>query len=98
MIASIQTTKLFNGKVYAKAKPTACVNDVTNQLDFDLAMPYHDILCDVKQKEAGTFANDIVIQHHDMVVTTKDMGLSVNCNYDLSNKSVTNQSPISIEA
>lgn len=32
-------------------------------------MPYHDLMCDVKQKEAGKFINDIVIQHHDMVVS-----------------------------
>lgn len=32
-------------------------------------MPYNDLLCDVKQKEHGKFANDIVIQHHDMIVS-----------------------------
>ncbi|GFS30958.1 ZP domain-containing protein [Trichonephila inaurata madagascariensis] len=36
----------------------------------------------------GEFSNDIVIQHHDMIVTNQDLGLSVHCQYDLSNRSV----------
>lgn len=90
MIASVQTSKLFNGKIYAKSKPNSCVNDVSNSLDFDIVMPFHDVMCDVKQVNAGSFANDIVIQHHDMIVTTSDLGLSVHCNYDLSNRSISN--------
>ncbi|XP_074604175.1 uncharacterized protein LOC141857583 [Brevipalpus obovatus] len=97
MIAHVQTSKLFNGKVYAKSKPNSCVNDVTNSLEFEITMPFHDLMCDVKMKDQGKFSNDIIIQHHDMVVTTKDLGLSLNCNYDLSNKSITNQQPISID-
>ncbi|GFY47512.1 uncharacterized protein TNIN_237211 [Trichonephila inaurata madagascariensis] len=34
------------------------------------------------------FSNDIVIQHHDMIVTNQDLGVTVHCQYDLSNKSV----------
>lgn len=97
MIATIQTNKLFSGKIYAKSKPNSCVTDVTSSLSFDLNMPYHDLLCDVKQKDAGRFTNDIVIQHHDMVVTTKDLGLAVNCNYDLTNKSVSNINSLSVD-
>lgn len=97
MIARVETSKIFNGKIYAKSKPNSCVNDVSNSLEFDIIMPFHDLMCDVKQRDQGKFSNDIIIQHHDMVVTTKDLGLSVNCNYDLSNKSITNHQPISID-
>jgi len=34
--------------------------------------------------------NDIVIQHHDMIVTSSDLGLAVSCQYDLTNKTVVN--------
>lgn len=90
MIASVQTSKIFSGKIYAKSKPNSCVNDVTNSLDFQITMPFYDVMCDVKQVGAGSFANDIIIQHHDMIVTTADLGLSVHCNYDLSNRSISN--------
>jgi len=97
MVASIKTNKLFSGKIYAKSKPNSCVTDVTNSLNFDLAMGYHDLVCDVKQKDAGKFVNDLVIQHHDMVVTTKDLGLAINCNYDLTNKSVSNINSLNVD-
>lgn len=90
MVAQVKTSKIFSGKVYAKAKPNSCVNDVDNSLDFEITMPFHDVMCDVKQTAPGTFSNDIIIQHHDMIVTTSDLGLSVHCNYDLSNRSVSN--------
>lgn len=90
MVAQVRTSKLFNGKIYAKSKPNSCVNDVSNTLDFEISMPFHDVMCDVKQVDAGSFANDIIIQHHDMIVTTQDLGLSVHCNYDLSNRSISN--------
>lgn len=97
MIAQIKASKLFDGKIYAKSNPNSCVNDVSNSLEFGIVMPFHDLMCDVKQSDQGKFSNDIIIQHHDMVITTKDIGLSINCNYDLSNKSVTNRQPVSIE-
>ena len=90
MVAQVRTSKLFNGKIYAKSKPNSCVNDVSNTLDFEISMPFHDVMCDVKQVDAGSFSNDIIIQHHDMIVTTQDLGLSVHCNYDLSNRSISN--------
>ena len=60
MVASIQTNKLFSGKIYAKSKPNSCVNDIDNSLNFDLVMPYHDLMCDVTQRDAGKFVNNIV--------------------------------------
>ena len=33
----------------------------------------------------------MILQHHDQIVTASDMGLSVACQYDLTNKSVSNE-------
>ncbi|XP_055949587.1 uncharacterized protein LOC129983909 [Argiope bruennichi] len=88
MIAKVKTSKVFNGRIYAKSRPNSCVADVANSVDFEIKMAYHDLNCDVKQENFGEFSNDIVIQHHDMIVTNQDLGLSVHCQYDLSNRSV----------
>ena len=32
----------------------------------------------------------VIIQHHDSVVTSSDLGLALHCQYDLGNKTVTN--------
>ncbi|GAB6029742.1 hypothetical protein CHUAL_005458 [Chamberlinius hualienensis] len=97
MVAKVKTNKVFNGKIYAKSKPTSCVNDIENSLDFDLAMPYNDVNCNVKREAAGLFTNDIVLQHHDMVVTNLDLGMSVHCQYDLKNKSIGNSANLSVQ-
>ncbi|CAL1266420.1 unnamed protein product [Larinioides sclopetarius] len=88
MVAFVKTTKVFNGKVYVKSRPNSCVTDVINSMEFEIRMAYHDLNCDVKQEGNSEFSNDIVIQHHDMIVTNQDLGVTVHCQYDLSNKSV----------
>ncbi|KAH8247892.1 hypothetical protein KR038_011375 [Drosophila bunnanda] len=90
MLARIRTSKLFNGKVYAKGSPKSCSVDVKSALDFELRMNYHDLECNVRQSTAGRYVNDIIIQHHDMIVTSSDLGLALACQYDLTNKSVSN--------
>ncbi|KAH8383185.1 hypothetical protein KR009_007188 [Drosophila setifemur] len=90
MLARIRTSKLFNGKVYAKGSPKSCSVDVKSALDFELRMNYHDLECNVRQSSAGRYVNDIIIQHHDMIVTSSDLGLALACQYDLTNKSVSN--------
>ncbi len=37
-----------------------------------------------------------MIQHHDRIVTSDDLGLSLTCQYDLSNKSVSNYVDLTI--
>ena len=32
----------------------------------------------------------VIIQHHDSVVTSSDLGLALHCQYDLGNKTITN--------
>lgn len=66
------------------------MTDVTDSLEFEIHMNYNDLECDVQQPNKGQYSNDIVIQHHDMIVTTQDLGLNINCNYDLANKSISN--------
>ncbi|KAM8707282.1 hypothetical protein ACLKA7_011385 [Drosophila subpalustris] len=90
MLARIRTSKLFSGKVYAKGAPKSCAVDVRSALEFELRMNYHDLECNVRQSQAGRYVNDIIIQHHDMIVTSSDLGLALACQYDLGNKSVTN--------
>ncbi|XP_064477440.1 uncharacterized protein LOC135391215 [Ornithodoros turicata] len=90
MVAKVKTSKVFNGKVYSKSRPNSCVTDVINSLDFQIRMAYHELECDVKQESLGQFSTDIVIQHHDMIVTNQDLGLAVHCQYDLTNRSVSN--------
>lgn len=41
--------------------------------------------------------NDVVIQHHDTIVTSSDLGLAVACQYDLTNKTVANEVDLGIQ-
>lgn len=90
MIAQVNTDRQFSGKLYAKGKPQSCVNDVKRSMDFELRLPYDDSRCDVQKLNESRFSKDIVIQHHDLILTTKDIGLSLHCSYDLANRTVQN--------
>ncbi|XP_077284987.1 ZP and PAN domain-containing protein neyo [Arctopsyche grandis] len=96
MVARIQTSKLFDGKIYAKGSPNSCVVDVKSSLEFELHMGYNNIECNVKQNGLGRYLNDVVIQHHDTIVTSSDLGLAVTCQYDLTNKTVSNEVDLGI--
>lgn len=96
MVAKIRTSKLFDGKVYAKGSPNSCAIDVKNSLEFELRMGYQDIECNVRQNGFGRYLNDVVIQHHDMIVTQSDLGLALTCQYDLTNRTVTNDADLGI--
>ncbi|KAK4881211.1 hypothetical protein RN001_004530, partial [Aquatica leii] len=62
-----------------------------NSLEFELHMAYDNVECNVRKNGLGRYVNDVVIQHHDKIVTSSDLGLAVTCQYDLTNKSVTNE-------
>ncbi|CAH0583047.1 unnamed protein product [Chrysodeixis includens] len=96
MVAKIQTSKLFDGKIYAKGSPNSCVFDVKQSLEFELHMGYNNLECNVKQNGLGRYLNDVVIQHHDTIVTSSDLGLAVTCQYDLTNKTVANEVDLGI--
>jgi hypothetical protein len=96
MVAKIRTSKLFDGKVYAKGSPNSCSIDVKNSLEFELRMGYQDIECNVRQNGNGKYLNDVVIQHHDMIVTSSDLGLALTCQYDLTNKTVASEADLGV--
>ncbi|KAK7053130.1 hypothetical protein SK128_017679 [Halocaridina rubra] len=91
MVARVTTSKIFNGKIYAKGSPNSCVNDVEDVMEFELQMSYNNIDCDVERHSSSNYSNDVIIQHHDLIVTGADLGLKLHCQYDLSNKSVSNR-------
>ncbi|XP_037944044.1 uncharacterized protein LOC119676858 [Teleopsis dalmanni] len=97
MITRIRTSKLFDGKVYAKGAPKSCAVDVKSALDFEIRMGYQDLECNVHQSGPGRYMNEIVIQHHDTIVTSSDLGLAVTCQYDMTNRSVTNHVDLGIK-
>lgn len=97
MVAQISTSKVFNGKVYARTRPNSCVKDITNRTEFSIDLPYNSVDCDVSQNGASEFAANIVIQHHDMIVTRSDVGLALHCKYELQNQTVTHSLNSGIE-
>jgi len=96
MTANIRTTTLFDGKVYAKGSPVTCMEDIENTMEFSITMKYTDIECGVKREGLGGYLNEVIIQHHDSIVTSADLGLELSCEYDLTNKSVSNQVDLTI--
>lgn len=60
------------------------------QLEFSITFGYNDLDCGVEREGPGVYSNEVVIQHHDRIVTSSDLGLSVTCQYDLTNKTVAN--------
>jgi len=96
MVANILTSTLFDGKIYAKGSPETCMEDINGQLKFSITFGYNDIDCGVKRETPGSYTNDVIIQHHDRIVTSSDLGLSVTCQYDLTNKTVSNKVDLQI--
>jgi len=96
MTANIRTTSLFDGKVYAKGSPATCMRDIDDSLEFSITMAYTDLECGVKREGLGGYINEVIIQHHDSIVTSADLGLQLSCEYDLTNKSVSNDVDLSI--
>ena len=96
MTANIRTTTLFDGKVYAKGSPVTCMEDISNSMEFSITMRYTDIECGVKREGLGGYINEVIIQHHDSIVTSADLGLQLSCEYDMTNKSVSNEVDLAI--
>lgn len=88
MIAHVRTSKMFNGKIYTKSRPYSCIRDVRGKLEFELSIGYNDVNCDVERNKAGHFITDLILQHHDRIVTSTDIGLQVRCRYDMANTTV----------
>ena len=90
MVARVRTNRMFSGKVYGKTRPNSCNVVVKDSLDFELVLAFNDINCDVAQDVPGRFSTDVIIQHHDRIVTSSDVGLKIRCNYNLENRTVSN--------
>lgn len=113
MLVQVASSKSFRGRIYAKSRPNTCLNDVTSSLKFNLTLKYHEPqVCDVrltttnsssldKQQQQlaqqGLFSTEIIIQHHDRIVTSQDVGLQVNCQYDLSDRSIVSTVDLAVE-
>ena len=82
--------------MYGKTRPNSCNVKVKNELEFELYLGFNDIDCDVSQERAGRFTSDVIIQHHEMIVTSQDVGLKIRCNYNLSNRTVTNTANLAV--
>ncbi len=96
MTATITTSTLFDGKIYAKGSPVNCMEDIDEALTFSITMGYNDLECGVEREGPGIYSNEVIIQHHDRIVTSSDLGLSLTCQYDLTNKSVSNTVDLAI--
>lgn len=89
MTARMETNRIFDGLVYTKEQPKLCVNDVVNSSSFELSMPLDGSMCNTVSNGHGTYSNYIMIQYNRRIVTSKDVGLSVSCEYDLASQNVT---------
>jgi len=96
MTANIRTTTLFDGKVYAKGSPVTCMEDISSSTEFSITMRYTDIECGVEREGLGGYINEVIIQHHDSIVTSADLGLQLTCEYDMTNKTVSNEVDLQI--
>ncbi|CAG0881310.1 unnamed protein product [Darwinula stevensoni] len=110
MLAKIKSTKLFNGKIYAKESPMGCMSSIQDSMEFELSMPYESKACkallystmgisarQVTKSLPGEYTNQIVVQHHKNIVTSADLGLSLICMYDLGSRNVTNNVSLEVE-
>ena len=47
--------------------------------------------------QQGMYSNEVIIQHHDSIVTSTDLGLALNCQYDLTNRTIINDFDLAID-
>ena len=64
MIATVRTSKIFQGKLYAKGAPNSCSVDVDNSLEFVLRLPYTDLECGVQRESMGRYSTEVRKQKH----------------------------------
>ena len=65
-------------------------------MEFSTTMRYTDIECGVRREGLGNYLKEVVIQQHDSMVTSSDLGIELSCECDLTNKSVSNQVDLQI--
>ena len=66
-------------------------------------LPGHDMIwCTQKPRMYKKLKNQclilkVIIQHHDYIVTSTDLGLALNCQYDLTNRTIVNDFDLAID-
>ena len=45
--------------------------------EFELSIGYKDVRCSVQRDTTGGYTADVIIQHHDVVITSLDVGMYV---------------------
>ena len=48
-------------------------------------------------KNQRCLISKVIIQHHDYIVTSTDLGLALNCQYDLTNRTIINDFDLAID-
>ena len=48
--------------------------------EFELSIGYKDVRCSVQRDTTGGYTADVIIQHHDVVITSLDVGMYVLIN------------------
>ncbi|XP_070381269.1 uncharacterized protein [Dermacentor albipictus] len=86
MRARVRSNMVFKGKVYTRGRPSTCSQDISSSMDFTLPIQLAGSDCGTVSKAEGHFANVLVIQSNDQVVTAMDKAIGVSCTFDVGNK------------
>uniref|UniRef100_T1K7E7 ZP domain-containing protein n=1 Tax=Tetranychus urticae TaxID=32264 RepID=T1K7E7_TETUR len=95
MKAKVTSSTLFQGKLYARERPTSCFVDIANSMDFTLPIQLKGDDCATQEESEGTFINTLIIQSNDHVITSVDKAIGVRCSYDVGN--ITGETVLNIE-
>ncbi|XP_074595259.1 uncharacterized protein LOC141850520 [Brevipalpus obovatus] len=85
MRAKVISNTLFQGKLYARERPSSCFVDVSNSMEFSIPIGLKGDDCGTVVENEGTFANILVIQSNDHVMTAFDKAVGVRCTYEVGN-------------
>ena len=70
-------------------RPHSCVSDIEDKYEFSLSIGYNDVNCDVEMDNvSGQVGTEIILQHHDKILTSGDIGLHVSCVYNVNSSVV----------
>ena len=59
--------------------------DVERKREFSLSIGYSDLNCDIEiNKESGRVGAEIILQHHDKIITSGDIGIYISCLYNMN--------------
>ncbi|XP_076371295.1 uncharacterized protein LOC143257058 [Tachypleus tridentatus] len=83
MTAILRVSTPFRGRVYALGHPYECYAlTAGDKGEIAITLPLHGQRCGTKNLGNGTFINNIVVQHHPIVLKNSDRHIEVACDYD----------------